>query len=76
MKITDLPPDIQTYYKINMDKSIDKFNIALEKLDMKELFYDFFNENDVPLSDIVYLIIDGDVFYLNDKPEFEFGGEV
>jgi len=76
MKITDLPPDIQTHYKINIDKSIEKFNIALEKLDMKVLFYDFFKEEDIPLLDVVYLIIDGDVFYLNDTPEFELGGEL
>lgn len=76
MKITELPEDVQTYYKINMDKSIDKFNIALEKLEMKTLFYEFFNEDDIPLKDVIYLIIDGDVFYWDDKPEFEFGGEL
>lgn len=66
------------YYKIKMDKSIDKFNIALEKLNMKSLFYEFFDKSDVPESDIIYLIIDGNVFYLDDNiPEFfEFGGEI
>jgi hypothetical protein len=34
----NIPPDIQTHYKINIEKSIDKFNIALDKLDMKVLF--------------------------------------
>ena len=63
------------YYKIYSYKSIQKFNIALDKLGIKNLFYKHYNEdelNDILEYDelvdgVVYLLID---FFDNGDPLF------
>jgi hypothetical protein len=57
-----LPDNDIKYYKIEVKKSIDRFNIALDKIGVRELFYDDFNirqfEYVIIKNDIIYFIID------------------
>ena len=55
------------YYIIHMEKSIEKFNIALDKLKFKNEFYKYFDETNIPISDKLYLIFEDTTFYINDN---------
>jgi hypothetical protein len=67
----DMYKHIKFYYSIHMEKSIIKFNIALEKLKIKEKFYNYLGENDIPNADIVYLIFDDKGFSVEEFVDFD-----
>jgi hypothetical protein len=63
------------YYKIHVRKSLERFDIALEKMGVKEMFYinwslekieDIFDENQKTIldNDIIYFLIINDYTYL------------
>jgi len=70
------------YYKIYVDKSIDKFDIALTKLGIKSFFYDNYSGSlrKIIKNDIINLvIIDNFTFFIEkafDLNSFDYYGEI
>ena len=71
------------YYDIYSEKSVEKFDIALEKLGVKNAFYDniFKLPKVVKKSGVCYLLIDDWEFYVFDKipthhDKWIYGGEI
>jgi len=65
------------YYKIYVDKSIDKFNIALDKLGIKSVFYDNLNTSlkKIVKNNIIYLVIIDNISFFIEK-NFDLNGFV
>jgi len=67
---TPLDDEKRIYYKIHVDNSIRKLEIALDKLGIKKMFYRFFDyESDyykqkIENNAVIYLLID---FYINEN---------
>jgi hypothetical protein len=74
--------DVIIYYKLNIDKSVIKFNVALDKLGVKDFFYSnwinidqqyeqtFFDE-EMSKFDVIYLSVDygnDTIDYFKNKP--------
>ena len=74
--------DVIYFYEIYVEKSIDKFNVALEKLGVKKYFYNSYDNwkerlnfylRMVSDNDRIILIVDGNSFILeNSYDELEF----
>ena len=63
-----IPEDKNGYYIIHMNKSIEKFNLVLDLLKCKDLFYEFLTVDDIPLDkDIVELVFEENGFYIEDS---------
>jgi hypothetical protein len=64
------------YYIIHMNKSIDKFNVALKKIDFFDMFYQYLDKEDISIDDkyddVVYLVFDNEGFSLFYENEFSF----
>lgn len=82
IKFPELEKYDKIYYKLNIDKSIEKFIIALEKINYKDEFFHYFNIEDLDINnDIVYLIFDTFDFSIDyeepyNKYNYSFGGEI
>jgi hypothetical protein len=86
-----LSKEDKIYYKLHVDNSIRKFEIALDKLGIKKMVYRFFEfdldkyRNKIEDNSVIYILIDffGDNYNLdlivndpkNDN-DIKFGGEV
>jgi len=57
------------YYAIHMEKSIEKFNLALKKINFYDEFYEFLDEKDIPINNVVYIIFEKDDFFVDDNIE-------
>lgn len=63
-----------SYYAIHMDKSIEKFNLALKKINFYDEFYDYLVEEDIPNKKVAYIIFEDDGFFIDDiiKPYSDY----
>lgn len=63
-----IPDDCNdSYYVIHMDKSIEKFNFALKKINFYDEFYDYLDEEDIPNKKVVYIVFEDDGFSIDDN---------
>ena len=57
--------NVKLYYQLHIKKSIEEFNLILDLLKFKDMFYSYLDESDIPMSDTIYLILEDTTFYLD-----------